>query len=147
MGLQIPGSLQSPKVWLALMPHSLECSPWTGSLSLIWEQLIFMKNAEWQALFRFKPDSRQGFNKSPRWSTDTRKLESPAMEDSFSHFPGRETQLQPNDFPVYPTTESILDSRIPIQQCNFGHRCEPLWAFVSTSVKWGYSQLPTSFLV
>ena len=124
MGLQIPKDLHSPKVWLALMPHSLECSPWTSSMGLIWEQLIFVKNAEWQALFR-PADSRQGFNKSPRWSTGTMKLESPAVEED-SHFPGRETQLQPNDFPVHPTTKSILDSRIPIQQCNFGHCREPL---------------------
>lgn len=58
------------------------------------------------------------------------------------HFPGRETEPQSSNFPEPLTTESSLESRIPIQQCNLRHYHKSPWAFVSTSVKWGHSQLP-----
>lgn len=63
------------------------------------------------------------------------------------HFPGRDTESQSSNLPEHSkTAESSLDSRIPIQQGNLCHCHKPPWAFISTSVKWGYSPLPCLLL-
>lgn len=137
---QISEDLPPPKVQLALMPHSLECSPWTSSLGITWELVIFAKkkkkNAEWPTLSR-PTDSGLQTNKTPRWFTDTMKFESSAGEviNSTPWYSREGTWAKSSDFPEHPTAESSSDSRIPILQCNFWHYHEPLGAFISMWVK------------